>query len=140
MFIADGARYPDPYESGIPEGVDAVAVGWLDPSHAYASGRTDEAFVSHLFEACAKHATARTRGWHRCYFCAQAGETAHPVVVTRGGESLTLGDAEIRVVAEDGRWFVTPTLVLHYVVEHGYRPPDAFVQAVKRGVFAEALH
>jgi hypothetical protein len=60
--------------------------------------------------------------------------------VTGGGEFLTLGDAELRVVAEDGRWFVAPTLVLHYVVEHGYRPPDLFVRAIKRGVFAEAFH
>ena len=140
MFIADGARYPDPYETGIPDGVDAVAVGWLDPSHSYPSGRTEEAFVSRLFDACANHATARTRGWHACSFCARASDAPCPVVVTSGGESLTLGDAEIRVVAEDGSWFVAPTLVLHYVVEHGYRPPDLFVRAIKRGVFAEASH
>jgi hypothetical protein len=73
MFIADGARYPDPYETGIPDEVDAVAVGWLDPSHSYASGRTEEAFVSRLFDACANHATARTR-WVACVFFLRPGE------------------------------------------------------------------
>jgi len=140
MFIADGDRYPGLYETRIPDGVEAVAVGWLDPAHAYASGGNDGTFVSRLFDACAKHATARTRGWYPCYICAQSVEAPCPVVVTRGGESLTLGDAEIRAVAEDGRWFVAPTLVLHYVVEHGYRPPDAVLQAVKRGIFAEGVN
>ena len=137
MFIPDGARYPDQYGPTIPPGVDALSVGWLDPSHPFSPGPTDDLFVERFFDACAKHATARTRGWHRCYFCTTCGKATVPVRVTRGAESVVLGDAEVRVVAEDGSWFVAPTLALHYVVEHGYRPPDPFVRAVIRGEFAD---
>jgi hypothetical protein len=44
-----------------------------------------------------------------------------------------LGDAEIRVVGKDGTWLIAPTLVLHYVTEHAYRPPAEFIDAVSRG-------
>jgi len=54
------------------------------------------------------------------------------------GRSVVLGDAEIRVVAENGTLFVAPTLILHYVVEHGYQPPPEFVDALRRGVFADS--
>jgi len=56
----------------------------------------------------------------------------------RGEEAVTVGDAEIRVIAGDGTWFIAPTLILHYVIEHDYRPPSSFVQALMRGVFADA--
>jgi hypothetical protein len=56
--------------------------------------------------------------------------------VTQGDESLPVGDAEIRVVAEDGTWLVAPTLVLHYVTAHAYHPPREFIEAVTSGRFA----
>jgi hypothetical protein len=49
-----------------------------------------------------------------------------------------LGDAEIRVVGKDGTWLIAPTLVLHYVTEHAYRPPAEFIDAVSRGRFASS--
>jgi len=53
-----------------------------------------------------------------------------------GDASLPVGDAELRVVAEDGSWPVAPTLVLHYVTAHGYRAPPEFIDAVLRSRFA----
>ena len=29
-----------------------------------------------------------------------------------------------------GRVYAAPTLIWHYVTEHGYRPPDEFIDAV----------
>jgi hypothetical protein len=135
VFIADGEPYTDPYRTGIPDGLRAVAVGWLEPGHAYAQGPSDETFVSLLFEACTDHATARMRGWHGCGFCVQTGkgDAMGSLTFSRDGRAAVLGDAEIRVVAEDGKVFVAPTLILHYVVEHSYQPPGEFVQAVSRG-------
>jgi hypothetical protein len=59
------------------------------------------------------------------------------LVFARDADSVLLGDAEIRVLAEDAAVFVAPTLILHYVVEHGYQAPRGFVEAVRRGVFVE---
>lgn len=33
-------------------------------------------------------------------------------------------------VPGDGRIFIAPSLVLHYIDAHGYRPPDPFVAAL----------
>jgi hypothetical protein len=54
-----------------------------------------------------------------------------------GGESLAVGDAEVRVIATDGTLLVAPTLVLHYVTAHRYRPPDEFVEAVTNRRFSD---
>jgi len=131
VFIADGAPYPDPYRMGLPADLRAVAVGWLEPGHDYPRGATDDAFVSRLFTACARHATARTRGWHVCGFC----DEGPGVAVRRDAESVVLGDAELRVLDHDPRLFVAPTLILHYVLAHEYRPPSQFIGGVSRGAF-----
>src|SRR5256885_11905900 len=73
MHLADGAPYPSSYAE-VPSGVQAIAVGWLDASHPFTVGRPDEEFVLRLFEGCRSHATARTRGWHRCELCLAQGE------------------------------------------------------------------
>jgi hypothetical protein len=43
----------------------------------------------------------------------------------------TTGNGEIRVIATAGATtYVAPVLVLHYVVAHGYLPPQEFIDAV----------
>jgi hypothetical protein len=41
-----------------------------------------------------------------------------------------MGNGEIRVRDADGIWYAAPRLVIHYVVEHNYCPPQAFIEAV----------
>ena len=59
-----------------------------------------------------------------------------PTTVTREDAAVAVGDAEIRVVTSDGTWLIAPTMVLHYVMVHAYRPPDVFIEAVNSGRFA----
>jgi hypothetical protein len=136
VHLADGEPFTGTYEP-LPPHVRAVAIGWLDVAHRFTVGSVGDRFVARLFEACRDHATARTRGWHRCSFC-PSGPDAHagPTTVLCGVESLAVGDAEIRLVAHDGTWLVAPTLVLLYVTSHGYRPPPEFIEAVTSGRFA----
>ena len=42
----------------------------------------------------------------------------------------TTGNGEIRIDANDGITYVAPVLILHYVSEHHYAPPQQFVDAV----------
>jgi hypothetical protein len=46
-------------------------------------------------------------------------------------KTVTLGDAEIRVPGE-GKAYACPTLIYHYIVKHGYLPPDEFLEAVRQ--------
>lgn len=128
MYFADLSPY-----SYLP-GPDAVGqlpvlnVGWLDAQHPYTTGDVPDGFVERLWEYCRIRVEA-TRGLHECELCPtpQPGRS-----VTRDGETLLLGSAEIRVFAE-GAVFAAPNLVYHYVVDHHYLPPDEFVRAVLDG-------
>jgi hypothetical protein len=31
--------------------------------------------------------------------------------------------------------YISPVLILHYILDHGYRPPDEFIEAVGQGEF-----
>jgi hypothetical protein len=41
----------------------------------------------------------------------------------------TLGNGEIRVRALDGKIYVAPVLIYHYVASHGYLPPRVFIDS-----------
>jgi hypothetical protein len=46
------------------------------------------------------------------------------------GDEWLLGAAEIHVDGDDGSAYAAPSLIVHYVREHGYRPPRQFRAAV----------
>ena len=74
----------------------------------------------------------QTRGFHVCKLC-DMSPTQIPTI-KRGNETLKVGSAEIRVFGQDGTIYAAPNLIYHYVVDHHYRPPDLFIQAVLGGV------
>jgi hypothetical protein len=46
-------------------------------------------------------------------------------------ERVELGWAEIRVFGDDGKVYAAPNMIYHYVTAHHYKPPDAFVRALR---------
>jgi hypothetical protein len=64
-------------------------------------------------------------GYHDCDFCNE--EFGVEMVIL--GKSCRLGSGDLRVVAQDVT-YAAPDMIYHYVVDHHYRPPDAFIQAV----------
>lgn len=107
-----------------------IAIGWLAKAHPYPQGEVSEGFKSKLFGYCV-HRVLQTRGFHHCEFCTQP--PGFPILAQRDGQEAWLGSAEIRVVYQD-KVYAAPTLVYHYVVDHHYRPPDEFVEAVLKGL------
>lgn len=67
-----------------------------------------------------------------CEFCPEPPKRALP-----GGIEIldhpeeALGNGEIRVRALDGKIYVAPVLICHYVVCHQYLPPKEFIAADK---------
>lgn len=45
-------------------------------------------------------------------------------------QTIELGDGEIDVAGSD-KVYACPTLIYHYILRHGYRPPAEFVDAVR---------
>jgi hypothetical protein len=126
--------YPDlsPY-SYMPESVHPgetiLNVGWLDSSHDFPVGDPPGGFLEALEWLCEGDAHARTRGWHACNL-PHAQQLDYPYTIEVDGNKITLGSAEVRVVAKDGTMLSAPNLILHYVKDHNYLPPDVFTEAV----------
>ncbi|WP_162907611.1 hypothetical protein [Allorhizocola rhizosphaerae] len=113
------------------QAVGLLCVGWLEAGHEYPIGPTPPRFVARLGKLCAERKTAQTRGFHRCTF-KPCDKLPHwpPLSTMINDREVFLGSAEIRVSAGKGISFAAPDLIYHYVVDHGYKPPAQFVEAV----------
>ncbi len=104
---------PYVYSDVEPEG--AVNVGWLCDSHPFSRGPVDTRFIDALTR-CSARRISIDRGTHRCELCSD--DTMAPE-----------GTGEIRVPGPDGRVYAAPSMLTHYVVDHGYLPPQPFIEA-----------
>ena len=53
----------------------------------------------------------------------------HPVT----GNRMESGYAQICVFGQRGKIYDAPNMIYHYVTVHHYKPPEEFIQAIKRG-------
>jgi hypothetical protein len=136
-YIADLAPYD--YYRGAPDG---LAVGWLDEAERFASGDCPRDVRDRL-AAFAEDPVRLMRGRHVCQFCWEA--TGPPTFSDRlpnliiSHEDLPRGNGEIWITAPDGTNFAAPTLIVHYIDEHHYLPPKAFIVAVRDGAKTDGL-
>jgi hypothetical protein len=104
-------------------------VGWLAKQHSFPQGPPDQCLVDALRRLIARPVNL-FRGIHVCEFCPPPGTKLSaggiPMLDPKPG---TFGNGEIRVANRDGVTFVAPVLILHYVTEHQYSPPQQFVDA-----------
>jgi hypothetical protein len=100
-------------------------VGWLGQGHQFGIGEVDPKLRSGLISLAA-HPVNMMRGLHNCQFC----DVESPIAIDSPGASAFLGSGEIHVRSESGVVYAAPTLIVHYVMTHGYRPPQPFVDAV----------
>lgn len=91
-------------------------VGWLGGA-GFDTGPVDAAFLAALRT---RPQTNQTRGFHVCGLCMQSGSA----------DDAAYGSAEIHVRGQNGVVYGAPTLIVHYVEAHNYRPPQAFIDAV----------
>lgn len=111
--------------------VDVVNVGWLGHPF-FRRGRTPAESRAKLKQLCESPIVLHL-GFHQCPFCLRG---------RFGGYRLwqKLGNGQIRVQGNTGRWYAAPTMIHHYVTRHLYRPPTEFIEAViaPRRVMSEA--
>jgi hypothetical protein len=114
----------------VPEGTEILNVGWLEHGQEFTTGTAGPEFLANLITLAADHATAATRSVHRCRL-PHLFDDDFQFGAVYGSRVLHLGHAEIRVTTPEGRRLAAPTLVVHYVRDHAYLPPAAFVEAVR---------
>ncbi|MFG3252142.1 hypothetical protein [Streptomyces sp. NPDC048172] len=112
------AEYADnsPYsyqESPIPY----LNIGWLgkDTGIPQSGPLAPESCVT-ILRREAQKARGLSLGTHECEFCTPA--------------EAPVGNGEVHFYGRSGEAYAAPTLVAHYIEQHGYTPPPLFVQAV----------
>jgi hypothetical protein len=128
MHLADLA--PCTYFHG-RDCTNLIAFGWLERGREFGRGGCDPDVWAKLCDQCADPLRATMhRGFHVCDLCDGDGcemvEEHHP----RSGVLMHLGNGSI-VVPSRSVVFVAPTLVAHYVIAHGYRPPEEVIRAIQ---------
>jgi hypothetical protein len=103
----------------VAAGEHVRAVGWLQPNHPYTKGEVSAEFVDRLKEFIARSGKCHDMfhfpgigGLHCCEFCGQA----------HGGGNLAVPCGNLL--------YIFPDMTVHYIEQHGYRPPEEFVAAL----------
>jgi len=116
-----------------PDDVRTLNVGWLGQDHQYEKGQTPDEFKNRLFSYCLdQNVVLLARGFHECEFCNFSPQEWFERCNDRYGPGrhwMSIGVGEIRIPAPN--WvFAAPMLINHYVIDHSYRPPESFIEAV----------
>lgn len=107
-----------------------LAIGWLEHGHDFTRAPVHAADVRCLEAiSLAPWQPFSAAGWHDCSLCdRQPGDG--PLYYEIEGQPRLIGVANLFVPAIDVM-YVAPSLVLHYIADHGYRPPTPFLEAVR---------
>lgn len=124
-YFEDLTRYI--YHHG--DGTGAVNIGWLDSGKPYPRGPVDDLTVRKLRRLCVEQFTRGMRGTHGCPFC----QKPKRIAAKYGRNFCFLGSGEIRVYGAE-KAYACPNMIIHYVEQHEYRPPDEFLEAVARSI------
>jgi hypothetical protein len=109
---------------------DAIAIGWLGAAHNFANGLPSPQFLQKLLrimEARSPYCVHShiLRGIVPCKLC---GETSFPAVDPN--RKRLVGSSTIWITRLAGGYYVSPSLIAHYISVHRYRPPNEFIDSV----------
>lgn len=127
--------YPDfsEYEYCLKKKINSVLnVGWIENGKPFKVGVVDDILsgkLEKIFWGTISFSSEVNliRGQpHRCNLCG----SAH-VPISVDGKTRLLGCSEIWIPrkAEEG-YYASPSLILHYISEHAYLPPQDYIDAV----------
>ncbi len=104
------------------------AVGWLDAEHPFETGPISSADFEKLCRLLVSPwQPVATAGRHGCELC---GHTNGPGLLRYRDLEVPLGVANVFIPGER-KIYVAPSLLVHYVDAHHYRPPDEFLGAAR---------
>jgi hypothetical protein len=98
-------------------GANVRAIGWLEVGHPFTRGPMPGDVLAVLKNHVVKaHQVVCFMGFHECSLCPEGRQRT-------GLDNLVVPTRE--------RLYVAPGLVVHYIEDHGYRPPYEFLVAVQ---------
>ena len=106
--------FKDLFEEHIPRaGAILVKIGWLSKDEPYTQGECPKEFMDKLKKI---KLSGLTKGHHYCPFCNNftgQGEFYIPILP-----------------ASNRKGYSAPHMIIHYIEEHNYCPPQEFMDAV----------
>jgi hypothetical protein len=136
------AFFPDlsPYAYGHAADPGVVHVGWLDGIHPFPKGAVDTRLIERI-KLLASKPVELYRGTHLCELCVAPPGLEKTFMPHHHGlidpncawarsadERSSNGEIRVRF---GNVTFAAPVLVAHYIEEHGYLPPSAFLAAIE---------
>ena len=124
----------------LQDGLTLITIGWLGdciPNR----GATSSKCISRLWDAYEAELVISdgTAGWHDCELCHGEDEW-YP-----GGQVGQIHEWQGRQLRIYGHGhflnqyneivYLSPALILHYILDHEYQPPGEFIEAVEKGKF-----
>ncbi|MCC9312328.1 hypothetical protein LN042_35625 [Kitasatospora sp. RB6PN24] len=107
-----------------------INIGWLDANKPWTAGPVPAAFAEKLQAILAIQAVNECLGYHDCDLCPELPRPDEQTWRRLGHIRACSGNGEIRLPAQQGAAYAAPRLVGHYVLDHGYQPPEDFIDAV----------
>lgn len=114
--------YTDYKRKSTDTGYPVLNIGWLDKDHVFDTEIPSEAFIRQLKHLTENKVTHFFSGYHECHFCERKDPTNIGLWRAGNGSIIVNGKDRIRYAA--------PKLIYHYVLEHHYKPPQEFIDAV----------
>lgn len=128
MYVADLAI--------LDAGAKQIGIGWLARGHAYTKGNVATGVIDRL-QLLRKTPAEFSCGLHICEFC-----NAFPRSLwysCHGSYPGHICGSNTIHVAKDNDWvYAAPDLIVHYILQHHYCPPQEFCDAVMRLPWDEA--
>ena len=105
--------------------VPLLAVGWLEHPHTYVSGSVPSSVLGKLVSLVSQARSAFPhyyfRGTAECSICIHSG----------GNSPGPIWSQEYVIIPDSDVVYASPGGIVHYIEEHNYCPPHAFLEAVK---------
>ena len=117
-----------PYSCDLPKPFPSVlAVGWLTKVKQFQTGKCPEDVLEKLNGLILRKPVNQMRGTHRCDICWQ-----DEIRLNISRHTVLLGAAEVWVPDGSRRvTFAAPNLIVHYITQHAYLPPEPFIEAIR---------
>lgn len=129
-FFEDGSCYS--YVDGRVHR-QMINVGWLAKGREFPVGAIPERVMKRVERLCLDRKNV-SRGFHVCEFCDMGNMWGQEFNCV--GTTVRLGCGEIHVPAKDGRIFVAPDLIVHYIRDHHYLPPHEFLESISQSLWS----
>lgn len=110
---------------------ERLNIGWLETDRAWTSSPTPKDFTDRLLAILDAQQVNAMMGLHQCNLCPTPLRDSHPWYTPRPGHlRASAGTGEIRIPSTHSTAYAALHLIGHYVADHGYLPPQPFIDAV----------